>query len=75
MGFSLHQLCEEDWVSGTLVCGERCDKAASIVVPQVVGVVVGLIQTDADFSQRLTKAGEMEGLGVRDYAIEVEDNR
>src|SRR5215510_11309198 len=75
MGFSLHQLCEGGWVRGALVRSERCHKAALIVVPQVVGVVVGLGQADADLRQRLTKAGEMEGLGVRDDAIKVEDNR
>ena len=53
MGFSLHQLCEGGRVSGMLVRGECRDKAAPIVVPQVVGVVVGLSQADADFSQSL----------------------
>jgi hypothetical protein len=75
MGFSLHQLCEGSRVRRALVRSERCDKTAPIVVPQVVGVVVGFGQADADLSQRLTKAGEMEGLGVRDDAIKVENNR
>ena len=64
-----------DWVSGALVRGECRDKAAAIIVPQVVGVIVGFSQADADFSQCLTKTGEMEGLGVRDHTIEVKDDR
>ena len=61
MGFSFHQLCEGGRVRRALVRSERCDKTAPIVVPQVVGVIVGFGQADADLSQRLTKAGEMEG--------------
>ena len=75
MGFSLHQLREGGRVRGILVCGECRNKASPIVVTQVVGVVVGFSQADADFSQRLTKTSEMEGLCVRDHPIKVKDHR
>src|SRR6185295_6274375 len=75
VGFSLHQLRNSCWVGGMFVCGECCDKAAQIVVPQVVGIVVGLSQRDADFSQRLPKTSKMEWLRVRDHAIKVKDHR
>ena len=75
MGFSLHQLREGGRVSGMLVRGECRNKAALIVVSQVVSVVVGFRQADPDFSQSLTKTSEMEGFGVRDYAIKVKDHR
>src|SRR5438445_728306 len=75
MGFSLHQLREGGLVRGILVCGECRNKASPIVVTQVVGVVVGFSQADADFSQRLTKTSEMEGLCVRDHPIKVKDHR
>ena len=75
MGFSVHQLCECRGVRGTLVRGKCGDKAAPIVVSQIVGVVVGLRQADADFRQRLTKAEKMEGLGVCEYAVNIKDDR
>src|SRR5215510_10316672 len=74
-GFSLHQPFEGVRVSGPLVSGECCDKAAPIVVSQVVGVVVGLSQANADFSQRVTEADEMEWLGIRDHPIKVKNDR
>src|SRR5437867_11356088 len=63
MGFSLHQLREGGRVSGMLVRGECRDKAAPIIVPQVVGVVVGCSQSDADFSQSLTNPAKWRGPG------------
>jgi hypothetical protein len=74
MGLSLHQLHESRWVYGVPMRGERRDKTAPIVVPQVVGVVVGFSQVDANFCQGLTETGKMEWLGVRDHPIEVKDN-
>lgn len=73
--FPLHQLRDRRGVDGTMVCGQRRDKAASIVIAKVVGVVVGFGQADADFSQCLAKTSEMERLGVRDHPIKVKDDR
>ena len=74
MGFSLHQFRDGSEIGGAPMCGECREKAASIVIAKVVGVVVGLSQADADFSECLAKTGEMEGFGVRDDSIKVKDD-
>jgi hypothetical protein len=75
MGFPLHQLRERRWVYGMLVCGECRDKAAPIIVSQVLGIVVGFSQLDTDFSERVAEAGKMKRLGVRNHAVKVKDHR
>ena len=75
MGFSLHQLRERRWVCAVLVCGECRDKAVPIIVPQVIGVVVGFRQLDTDFSERVAEARKMKRLGVRNHAVKVKDHR
>jgi len=74
MGFSLHQLGEHRWVCGMLVRSECRDKAAPIIVSQVIGIVVGFRQLDTDFSERVPEAGKMKRLGVRNHAVKVKDH-
>ena len=75
MGFSLHQLRERRWVCAMLVRGECRDKAAPIIVSQVIGIVVGFSQLDTDFSERVAEAGKMKRFGVRNHAVKVKDHR
>src|ERR1044071_1021873 len=72
--FSLNQLRECRWVSGMSMRGEGSNKAAQVVIPQVVGVVIGFSQRKPDFSQRRSNTSKMERLGISDDAIKIKDN-
>ena len=48
-GFPLHQLRDGAGIGGTMMCGQGGDKAPVVIVPKIVGVVVGFGQVDADF--------------------------
>src|SRR5262245_4612876 len=75
MRFLLHQMGESRGVCGMAVCGECSDKAAPVVVAQIVGIIVGFSKADAHFHKSLTETRKMQWLGVCDHPIEVKNNR
>ena len=74
-GFPLHQLRDGAGIGGTMMCGQGGDKAPVVIVPKIVGVVVGFGQVDADFLQILVQAGKVQRLGIGNDAVEIEDER
>src|SRR5688572_31698794 len=56
-----------------MMCGQGGEKAPVVIVPKIVGVVVGFGQVDADFLQSLVQAGKVQRLGIGNDAVEIED--